>query len=173
MAARKGDKAKIKKDGVVICAGINQKDVNIGAELIDDTANSNRGFSVSLADVDTKSITLGFGGIAKSRILRKYRLMDENLLTGITYEFANGDTITGSFIISDYSESGSVGDAIKFNCSLKSTGAYAFAFSASEADDGVIGGGGGGGGGGFSRLLENGSYRLLEGEEPNYRILEA
>jgi len=138
MTARKGDKAKIKKDGVVICAGINQKDVNIGAELIDDTANSNRGFSVSLADVDTKSITLGFSGIAKSRMLRKYRLEDENLLVGITYEFANGDTITGSFIISDYSESGSVGDAIKFNCSLRSSGAYAYAFSVSEDDGGDV-----------------------------------
>lgn len=143
MAAYRGDKVKIKKNGVVICSGINQKDISISAELIDDTANSNRGYSVSLAEPDTKSITLGFSGIAKSRILRKYRLMDENLLTGITYEFANGDTITGSFIISDYSESGAVGDAIKFSCSLRSSGAYVFAFSSSEDDDG--GGGGGAG----------------------------
>lgn len=147
MSAHKGAAVKIKKDGVVICSGINQKDISINAELIDDTQGTNRGYRVYLEEIDTKGIDLGFKGIAKDRVLRKIRLADQNLLRNVTYEFANGDTITGNFMMSEYSESGSFKDAIQFSCSFKSTGAYIPDFSASENDNGGSGGGDGGGSG--------------------------
>lgn len=158
MAAHKGDKVKIKKAGVVICSGINQKDISLGAETIDDTANSNRGFSVFLNEADTRSITLSFKGIAKDRVLRKLRIAGNNLLTAVTYEFANGDTITGNFIITDYSESGTHKDAVQFSCSLHSSGPYTASWSASETDNGGVGGGSGGGGGGASRGVQSFVY---------------
>lgn len=179
MSAHKGDTIKIKKDGVVICSGINQKDISLSAGLIEDTANSNRNFAVYLPEVDVRSVSIDFKGIAKDRMLRKLRLTDSYLLQNVTFEFGNGDTITGNFVMGDYSESGGYKDAIQFSCSLKSSGTYSYTFSATESDSGgaVTGGGGSGGGGGGgtsgrSRLLENGSYRLLEVGASNYRILE-
>lgn len=138
MAAHKGSKLKIKKAGVVICSGINSKDINLNAELIDNTAGSNRSYRVFLPVTDTKSIDVGFKGIAKDRVLRKLRLNDNNLLQNVTIEFANGDTVTGNFMLGNYSESNGFKDAIEFSCDLQSTGAYTKTFSATENDDGSV-----------------------------------
>lgn len=121
MSTGKGINLKIKKDGEVICSGIASKEIKFNGEPIDITSDDDDGWRALLESAGTQSIDIGFEGIAKDEVLRNIVINEERMMSGVSLVYPNGDTLSGNFFMSAYSEKGETNDAIKFSCELQSS----------------------------------------------------
>lgn len=116
-----GRALKIKKGGTVI-AGVISRSLTVGAESIDFTNDDSDGYRALLAANGTRSLDLSVDGVTEDRILRGAALGTGSLmLTDITIEWPDGDTISGNFFFSNYSESGDTNQPGKFSASFQSS----------------------------------------------------
>lgn len=111
-------------------AGINSKSVNVGKTAIDTTTDEDNGYRTILATkAGLKTIDIEFSGVVKDDVLHDIGLDGsvETMLTDIELEFANGDTISGDFWLSGYTETGGGSDgSVDFSGTLNSSGAWTF-----------------------------------------------
>lgn len=127
MAANKGRDLLIKK-GSATLAGIRTKTISAAGEPIDITSDDDNGFRTLLACPGNRSLDISFDGITKDAVLRSVVLTggDDYLLEDITVEYPNGDTISGSFFLTNVDETGAYNDAITFSGSLQSSGQWTY-----------------------------------------------
>jgi len=126
MAASAGRELLIKK-GVSVIAGVRTKTVTINGEPIDITSDDDSGFRTLLGDAGTRSIDLSVEGVTKDAVLRAIVAgSSSQLLTDISVEYPNGDTIEGDFYLVNIEESGEYQDAVTFSASLQSSGAFVY-----------------------------------------------
>lgn len=126
MAASAGRELLIKK-GVSVIAGVRTKTVTINGEPIDITSDDDSGFRTLLASAGLRSIDLSVEGVTKDATLRAIVAgSSSQLLTDITVEYPNGDTIEGDFYLVNIEESGEYQDALTFSASLQSSGAFVY-----------------------------------------------
>ena len=126
MAASAGRELLIKK-GVSVIAGVRTKTVTINGEPIDITSDDDSGFRTMLATAGLRSIDLSVEGVTKDSTLRAIVAgVSSQLLTDITVEYPNGDTIEGDFYLVNIEESGEYQDALTFSASLQSSGAFTY-----------------------------------------------
>lgn len=126
MAASAGRELLIKK-GVSVIAGVRTKTVTINGEPIDITSDDDSGFRTLLASAGLRSIDLSVEGVTKDATLRAIVAgVSSQLLTDITVEYPNGDTIEGDFYLVNIEESGEYQDALTFSASLQSSGAFTY-----------------------------------------------
>ena len=126
MAASKGLLFQIKKSGNVICSGIASKKIKYNGEPIEITSDDDTGYRTFLAETGTKSLDVSIEGVAKDTVLRDLILTDARMLTGVSLNFSNGDTITGDFFLASFDEDYQHDDAVKFSAELQSSGIYTF-----------------------------------------------
>jgi TP901-1 family phage major tail protein len=127
MAAANGRLMLIKKNSVVV-AGLLNTSVSFAGEAIDITDKDSNGKRTLLDSVGTESLDISGDGITKNTTLRALCLNSGGTLQSSdwSYEFANGDTLTGTFNITSYEESGAHNDAEKFTIALQSSGAWTY-----------------------------------------------
>ncbi len=132
MSAALGLTFKIKKAGNVL-AQCQSKSVKINNEVIEVTNDDSNGFRTLAAKFGIRSLDISLDGIADSSMTIRNLAMEETpagpeaiVLTDITIE-GFGWTISGSFMLTSYEESGSFDDAIKFSAELQSTGQWTYA----------------------------------------------
>lgn len=126
MAASAGRELLIKK-GVSVIAGVRTKTVTINGEPIDITSDDDSGFRTMLATAGLRSIDLSVEGVTKDSTLRAIVAgVSSQLLTDISIEYPNGDTIEGDFYLVNIEESGEYQDALTFSASLQSSGAFTY-----------------------------------------------
>lgn len=126
MAASAGRELLIKK-GVSVIAGVRTKTVTINGEPIDITSDDDSGFRTLLGDAGTRSIDLSVEGVTKDAVLRAIVAgSSSQLLTDISVEYPNGDTIEGDFYLVNIEESGEYQDALTFSASLQSSGPFVY-----------------------------------------------
>ena len=126
MAASAGRELLIKK-GVSVIAGVRTKTVTINGEPIDITSDDDSGFRTLLASAGTRSIDLSVEGVTKDATLRAIVAgVSSQLLTDISVEYPNGDTIDGDFYLVNIEESGEYQDAVTFSASLQSSGPFTY-----------------------------------------------
>lgn len=126
MAANIGRELKVKRGSTVI-AGVREKSVSVNGEPVDITGDDDGGYRTLLAEVGEKSLDLSVDGITKDNDLRSAIMTGTDLmLTDITVEYPNGDTLTGDFFFNSLEESGSYNDAITFSGGFQSSGAWTF-----------------------------------------------
>lgn len=126
MPANVGRLLVISKNAVAI-AGVRTKTITAGADPIDITTDDEDGYRTLLAEEGQRQLDMTVEGVLKDDVLRQILLNDgAAMLTDIEIAFPNGDTITGSFFLSSYEESGSYNDAITFTSSLQSSGQWTF-----------------------------------------------
>lgn len=126
MAASAGRELLIKK-GVSVIAGVRTKTVTINGEPIDITSDDDSGFRTLLASAGTRSIDLSVEGVTKDATLRAIVAgVSSQLLTDISVEYPNGDTIDGDFYLVNIEESGEYQDALTFSASLQSSGPFTY-----------------------------------------------
>lgn len=126
MAASKGSSFLIKKAAVVICAGIQSKDIKYNGEPIDISSDDDNGWRALMSETGMKSIDIAFEGVSKDTVLRTIVLTDSRMLTDVSLVWPNGDTLTGNFFLANFSEKGETNDAIKFSAELQSSGPMTF-----------------------------------------------
>lgn len=126
MAASKGSSFLIKKGEVVICAGIQSKDIKYNGEPIDISGDDDAGWRALMSETGMKSIDIAFEGISKDAILRTVVLNDARMLSDVKLVWKNGDELSGNFFLANFSEKGETNDAIKFSAELQSSGAMVF-----------------------------------------------
>jgi len=112
---------------VSVIAGVRTKTVTINGEPIDITSDDDSGFRTLLGDAGTRSIDLSVEGVTKDAVLRAIVAgSSSQLLTDISVEYPNGDTISGDFYLVNIEESGEYQDAVTFSASLQSSGAFVY-----------------------------------------------
>lgn len=128
MAANIGRNMKILKSSVELL-GIRTKSFSINGTPIDITTDDDLGYRTLLAEAGEKSIDISFDGITKDAVLRAIINggTTAHMLTDVTLEYANGDTITGcDWFLTNLDESGTYNDAVTFSGSMQSSGAWTY-----------------------------------------------
>nr|BDD44160.1 hypothetical protein 27 [bacterium] len=127
MAAYKGRKFLLKKDGTVL-AGIRTKSFAVNGEPIDITSDDDDGFRKLLEEAGQYQLDISFDGIVKDDTLRAIILAGGSLmLSDITMEMPDQDPameLSGDFFLSDLEESGTYNEAVTFSGTLQSSGKW-------------------------------------------------
>lgn len=92
--------------------------------LIEITDNDSSGFREYLTTAGDKSIDVQITGIAKDTIIQNKALDGTIAFADVTVNFPDGTTVTGDFILGDFSGEQAYNDATKFSATLKSNGPY-------------------------------------------------
>ena len=126
MASSIGRDFVVKKAGTAI-AGVRTKTVTFNGEPVDVTSDDDNGFRTMLSGAGQKSIDMSVEGLTKDDVLRGAALSGSSLLlTDVTVEYPNGDTISGDFFMNSLEETGTYNDAMTFTASFQSSGAFTY-----------------------------------------------
>lgn len=125
MAASNGRDLAIKLDATLI-AMVRTKSVSINREPIDVTTDDDAGWRALLAEPGERQVDLSVSGVAGDGTLRDLSMEDPAVLSAMTIEWPNGDSMTGDFFLNSYSESGEYNGSITFDASLQSSGAQTY-----------------------------------------------
>lgn len=115
------------KAGSTTIAAVRTKTLSIGNEIVDITTDDDSSYRSSLAEAGQKTLDISVDGIMKDNVLRGEAFTNTTTTSTIdTIEWPNGDSITGTFRIASYEESGTYNDAITFSASLQSSGQWTY-----------------------------------------------
>jgi predicted secreted protein len=123
MSANVGREFLLKKDGVVLCAGVQNKSVTINNEPVDITSDDDAGWRTLLETVGLRSIDISFSGVTKDTSLKDLVLSATGaMIEDVTIEYPDGSEIEGDFFFASLGESGEHNGAVLFDASLNSSG---------------------------------------------------
>lgn len=127
MAQSAGRDFVVKKNGVTI-ASVRSKSFTSNKTPIETTNDDDAGFVSYLSGVfATKALEISVEGLTDDDIFfdAALSLTDaDSFMSDITLERANGDAVSGEFILTNYSETGEYQDATKFTGTLVRNGAH-------------------------------------------------
>jgi len=133
MANSAGRDLLIKKASTTF-ASVTQKSVTWNGNPIDITSDDDDAATTFLAsEFATTSLEIGVQGYMDDDVLHDlaFTATDSGKhLTDITIVYANGDAISGNFILTNYSETGSSDGASEFSATLVRNGVHTFTPSA-------------------------------------------
>lgn len=124
MAKTAGRLCVIKKNGTTI-AGMRNVSFASNGQPIDVSDQGDGGWLNYLAGVLVgRSVVISGDGYEEDQVFRDLSLGAESgwFLTDITFEFPNGDEISGNFVMTQYEEGASYDDGQTFSVSLSSNG---------------------------------------------------
>ena len=129
MAKTAGRLCVIKKGGTTIGGG-RTVGMTVNGAPVDVQDQGDNGFQTFLADVLIgRSIALTIDGYEEDQVLRDIALATTStgqFITDLTFEFPNGDAISGDFVLSGYTETGAYEDGQTFNATFGSDGAWTY-----------------------------------------------
>lgn len=129
MAAQAGRDAVLNKNSVAL-AGMRQLGLTFNAEPIDTTDADDDGVRTLLAgSAGSESIDLSFEGVWKNSVIRAIALGGpgtDKLLTDLTLDFADGDSLSGDFFLNNYAETGEHKGEVTFTCSFLSSETWTY-----------------------------------------------
>lgn len=127
MANAAGRDFVVKKNSTAI-ASVRSKSVTWNGSLIDTTNSDDDGATSYLADeFATTTLEITVEGLTDDDVLSDLAFTASHSskhLSDITLERPNGDVISGTFIITNYSETGSHEDATTFTATLVRSGIH-------------------------------------------------
>lgn len=127
MAETAGRDFVVKKNGTTL-ASVRQKSVSWGGELIDITTDDDNGATTYFADeFASTSLEISVEGLTDDDVLTDAAYATSHAakhLSDITLERANGDVISGTFILTNYVETGSYQEASTFTATLVRSGIH-------------------------------------------------
>lgn len=128
MAKASGRLCVIKKNTTTIAGG-RTVGMSVAGTPIDVQDQGDSGFNTYLSGILTgQSIELTIEGYEEDQVLRDLSVgaASGKFLTDLTFEFPNGDEISGNFVMSAYSETGAYDDGQTFNATFMSDGAWTY-----------------------------------------------
>lgn len=107
--------------------GVREKNIAFNGEPINVTSDEDEGWRTLIADVAAENqVDITLSGVTKdTRLKIDWFAMTRTRSASFTYP--NGDVISGTFMISAFSEGVPYNDAITFECTLQSTGEVFYA----------------------------------------------
>lgn len=127
MANAAGRKFVVKKNDVKI-ASVRSKSVTWNGNLIDTTNDDDDGAMSYLAnEFASTSLEISVEGLTDSDVLSDIAFVATSAtkhLSDITLERANGDEISGNFILTNYVETGAYEEAVTFTATLVRNGIH-------------------------------------------------
>lgn len=130
MANTAGRDMVVKKGGTVI-ASVTTKSVNWQGTLIDITSDDDDGATTYLADVFANTtLEMSVDGFTDDDVLSDLAFSatdSDKHLSDLTLERANGDAISGTFIITSYQETGASAEGSTFTASIVRSGIHTWA----------------------------------------------
>jgi predicted secreted protein len=107
--------------------GVREKSLAINGEPVDVTDDDSSGYRELLAEDGSKSIDIGVSGVTKSTVLRAAKLAGGAATIGaVTLEYPDGSILSLDCKLASYNETDPYQDAVTFEASLQSTGAYSY-----------------------------------------------
>ena len=108
--------------------GVREKGISLNGEPINVTSDEDDG-KQTLLDISAEdSVTITISGVTKSSDLRD-DWFNGNRTATATLTYPDGYSITGTFFLSTYEETGAYNDATTFTATLNSSGAVSGAVS--------------------------------------------
>lgn len=117
------------KRGSTVLGSLRTKTISLGKEVVDITTDEDDGYRTSLAEAGQATLDISGDGVTKTEIstFRTEAYSSTTTTSSIdTVEFPNGDTITGTFRMPTFEESGTYNDANTFSMTLNSSGEWTF-----------------------------------------------
>lgn len=107
--------------------GLREKKINHNDEPIDITTSEDAGVQVLLNASGQDSIELSLTGVTKDDVLKTDWFSGGSARQGaLVVTYPNGATLSGTFQISNFKEGVPYKEAITFETTMKSTGAFVF-----------------------------------------------
>lgn len=127
MPASVGRNLKVYHDTTVdvLLAGVQEKSISINGEAIDISGDDSSGYRELMAEPGQKSVDVSVSGISKDDKLRVIAFANDRTLP-LKILYPDGGTITGTFYLATYKETGPYKDAMTFEAEWQSTGAVTF-----------------------------------------------
>ncbi|VDC31422.1 hypothetical protein [Pseudogemmobacter humi] len=130
MAKQAGRLATLKV-GASTIAGVRVLNINWNGTPIDTTDQNDAGFQTFLVGVmATDTLELTVEGLEEDQVLRKAALksgQSAKFIADAEFKFPNGDTITGDFVLTTYTEGQPYDNATSFNATFVRNSAHTFA----------------------------------------------
>ena len=119
----------VKLAGVLI-AGLKTNSITVAKTPID-ISDKSTGANLALLDgaIQSQTLEISGEGLEDSQVLRDLALDSSEgagFLTDLTYEFANGDIISGNFFFGNYTEGAPHNDASTFTGTFTSHGGWTY-----------------------------------------------
>lgn len=107
--------------------GMREKKINHNDEPIDITTGEDAGVQTLLTSSGQDSIELSLTGVSKDDVLKTDWFSGGSARQGaLVITYPNGATLSGTFQLSNFKEGAPYKDAITFEVTLKSSGAFTF-----------------------------------------------
>jgi TP901-1 family phage major tail protein len=111
-------------------AGIQEKTVSLSGEAVDITNDDSNGWRQLLDAAQVNTVEISCSGVAINGVLRADWFAGASAtgsrMQAATFEYADGGTITGTFYLQEYSETGPHDDAITFEATFVSHGVVSY-----------------------------------------------
>lgn len=102
-------------------AGVRSKNPSFNKEPVDISDDNSRGWKELLAEPGSRDIKIPISGVTKSPLLRQH-FFNNATLHDVVLTYLDGGTLTGSFFLATYAETGEYNGAITFSTELQSSG---------------------------------------------------
>ena len=124
MSADVGRSIDLTWNGVAV-PGVREKGIAAAGEPVDVTSDENNGWRTLLTVAGQNEVSVSLSGVTKSGVLRSDWFAGTRTRTAVL-TFPDGGSISGSFFMSSYNETGPYNDAVTFEAELLSTGVVTY-----------------------------------------------
>lgn len=124
MPASKGKNITITWNAVQLL-GVREKTFTVNGETINVTSDEDNGKQLLLADTAEDSIEISVSGVTKSPVLRNDAMAKTTQRT-LVYTWPDGASLTGTFMLSGYSEGKPYNEAYTYEATFMSSGAWVY-----------------------------------------------
>lgn len=117
----------------VTLAGVRTRGLNISNDYVDVTTDDDSGWRTLLADPGLRSIEVTIGCVTTDEVLladiMAASISAETLTATLPTTLASAGTVSGSFLISSFEQSGDHDGEVEFSATFMSTGAVTYTAS--------------------------------------------
>lgn len=110
--------------------GVREKGLSLSGEAIDISADEDDGVRSLLGDSSQDQLDLSLNGVTKNDTLMRAWMEGKADTTkkigAVTLTWPDGRSISGDFRLNSYTETGTYNDAVTFEATLQSTGAWVY-----------------------------------------------
>lgn len=124
--ADSGRKLKIDWNSVTL-VGVRTRGFTVSADYVDVTTDDANGWKTLLSDPGVRSVEVKVGGITENQILLAELMAASVAAKALTVQLpTTTGTLTGSFLLSGYEETGEHDGAAEFSATFMSSGAITY-----------------------------------------------
>lgn len=109
--------------GDLIALGITSKGFEVSNEGIDITSDDSAGWQSFMSTPGQKSVSMSIEGVFTDSDLKTAALSASNIMLSDVDVYDGTTTLTGDFIITAFSNTAEMADAVRFSATLQSSGA--------------------------------------------------